>query len=82
MQFICMVTASYNLGSLMTKNPCLVIRLKHETLKQNFFVFSFMEKILVIQFHSMKKMLTLQFHSWKNAYFAIFMHLCLLYEFV
>ena len=67
MQFICVVTASYTLGFLMTKNPWLVFRLKHEISKQKFFEFSFMEKMLIIQFHSMEKMLILLF-SYINVY--------------
>ena len=37
MQFICVVTASYTLGFLMTKKPRLVFRLNHEISKQIFF---------------------------------------------
>ena len=50
------------LGFLMTKNPWLLFRLKHEISKQNFFEFSFMKKMLIIQFQSMEKMVIIQFH--------------------
>ena len=73
MQFICEVTASYSLGFLMTKNPWLVFRLKHEISKQKFFEFLFMEKMLVIQFHSMEKKLIIQFHIWKKCSFCYFL---------
>ena len=82
MQFICVVFASYTLGFLMTKNPWLVFRLKHEISKQKFFEFSFMEKMVIIQFHSMEKCLPYNFIYEKNAYFAIFIHTLLLYEIV
>ena len=82
MQFICVVTGSYTLGFLMTKNPWLVFRLKHEVSKQKFFEFSFMEKMLIIQFHSMEKCLSYSFIYEKNAYFAIFIHTLLVYEIV
>ena len=82
MQFICVVTARYTLGFLMTKNPWLVFRLKHEISKQNFFEFLFMENMLIIQFHSMEKCLSYNFIYVKNAYFAIFIHILLLYEIV
>ena len=72
MQFLCMVTASYTLGFLMTKNPWLVFRLKHKISKQKAFEFSFMEKMLIIQFHSMDKMLIIQFHIWKKCWFCYF----------
>ena len=55
------VTASYTQGFLMTKNPWLVFRLKHEISKQNFFEFSFLEKNHFIHFHIRKKMLILPF---------------------
>ena len=71
MQFICVVTARYTLGFLMTKNPSLVFRLKHEILKQNF-EFSFMEKLLVIQFDSMERMLMVHFHLRKKCLFCYF----------
>ena len=61
MQIICVVTASYTLGFLMTKNPWLVFRLKDEISKQKIFEFSLMEKMLIIQFHRMEKMLRLFF---------------------
>ena len=70
MQLICMVTASYTLGFLMTKNPWLVFRLNHEISKQNFLSIIY------------GKMLVIQFHIWKNAYFAIFIHILSLYEIV
>ena len=54
MHFICVVTASYTLDCLKTKNPWLVFQLKLEILKQKFVVFSFMEKMPIIQFHSME----------------------------
>ena len=82
MQFICVVTASYTLCFLMTKNPWLLFRLKLEISKQNFFEFSFMEKMLIIQFHSMEKILSYNFIYGNNAYFAIFIHILLLYEIV
>ena len=57
------------------------------------FVFSFMEKMLFIQFHIMEKCLSYKFIVWKkclsysflygkSAYFAIFIHTLLLYEIV
>ena len=83
MQFTCVVTASYTLGFLKTKNPWLVFRLEYEISKQICFLFSFMEKMLIIQFHSMEKMLIIKFHSmekkfiiqfhiWKNCLFCYF----------
>ena len=77
---LCSLSVSYSLGFLMTKNPWLVFRLKHEIPKQNFFDYSIMEKMLIIQFHCMKKMLVIQFHLRKNVYLAI--HIFLLYEIV
>ena len=62
MQFICVVTASYTLGFLMTQKPWLVFRLNHEISNQTFFEFSFMERMLIIQFHNKEKMLVMQFH--------------------
>ena len=56
----------------MTKNPRLVFRLKQEVSKQNFFVFSFMKKMFILQFHSMEKCLSYNFIYGKKAYFAIF----------
>ena len=56
MQSICMVTASYTLGFLMTEKPWLVFRMKHKMSKQKFFVIPFME-----QFHNMEKILILLF---------------------
>ena len=61
MQFICVVTASYTLGFLMTKNPSLVFPLKRKISQQNFVLFSIMEKMLVMQILSMEKMLIIQF---------------------
>ena len=61
MQFICVVNDSHTLGFLMTKIPWLVFRLKHEISKPKFFEFSFMRKMLIIQFHSIEKMLILLF---------------------
>ena len=63
MQFLCVVSASYTLGCLVTKNPWLVFQLKHEISKQNFFcifvygknvyhTISFMEKILFCYFRT------------------------------
>ena len=66
MQFICVVTASYSLSFLMTKNPWLVFWLKHEISKQNLLEYSFMEKLFIIQFHRMQKMFIIQFHIWKK----------------
>ena len=64
----------------MTKNRWLVFQLKHKISKKRN-LFSLMEKMLVIQFHSMEKTLNIQFHIIeKNAYFAIFIHLLFLYE--
>ena len=81
MQFICVVTASHNLGFLLTKNPWLVFRLKHIFFETKFFVSLSMEKLLVIQTHIMDKMLIIHFYIMKkNAYFANFIHLCLLDE--
>ena len=37
MQFICVVTAGYTLGFLMTKSPALVFRMKHKISKLIFF---------------------------------------------
>ena len=93
MQFTCVVSASYTLGFLKTKNPWLVFRWKYEISKQICFLFSFKEKMLIIQFHSMEKLLIIKFHSMekslsynfiygKIAYFAIFIHTLLLYEIV
>ena len=72
MHFICVVTASYTLGYLMTKTSWLVFRLKPEVSKQKFFVVSFMEKIVIIQFHSVEKMLIIQFNLWKTCLFCYF----------
>ena len=66
------VIASNNLGFLMTKNPWLVFRLKHKISKQKFFLFSFMEKMLVIQFHSIEKMLIIQFHIMEKKLILLF----------
>ena len=44
MLFICVVTASYTLGFLMTKSPGLVFRMKHKISNKYFLVFSLMEK--------------------------------------
>ena len=63
MQLNCVVTSSYTLGFLMTKNSWLVFWMKHKISKQNIIVFSFMEKMLVIQFHSMEKCLSCTFHT-------------------
>ena len=54
MEFICMITASYTLGILKSRNPWLVFRLKHEISKKKI-VFSFMEKKFLIQFFSIWK---------------------------
>ena len=59
MQFICVVTANCTLGFLMTKNPWLEFRMKLKISKQNLFVFQFMEKMLIMQFHSVEKLLSL-----------------------
>ena len=72
MQFICVITASYTLGFRMTKSPGLVFQMKHKISKQNFLVFSFMEKMLVIQFHSMEKMPIIIFHSLENMHVMLF----------
>ena len=61
MQFICLITASYTLGLLMTKNPLLVFRMKHESSKQKLFVFSFMEKNRCHTISFVEKMLILLF---------------------
>ena len=46
MQFICMVTASYTLGFLKSRNPRLVFRLKHEiTKKEIFCIFIYGKKV-------------------------------------
>ena len=71
-----MVIDSYTLGFLMTKNPWLVFRKKRITSKQKVFVFSFMEKMLVIQFHRTEKCLSYNLILWNkslNAYHAILM---------
>ena len=82
MHIICGVTASYTLGFFKTKNPWLMFRLKHETSKQKFFEFSFLEKMPIIQFHCTEKMLVMQFLLWKNADFANLIHILLLYGIV
>ena len=38
----------------LTENFWLVFHIKHKILKQNVLVFSFMEKMLIIQFHRME----------------------------
>ena len=48
------------------------LQLKNEISKRNFFVFSFREKLLIIQFNSMEKMLIIQFHLWKKCLFCFF----------
>ena len=84
MQFNCVVIASYTLGFLKSKNLWLVFRLKHEISKDNFFASSFMEKMLVIQFHSMEKMLIIHFHSFEKclSYNFIVWKKCLTYNFI
>ena len=73
MQFICVVTASYTLGFLMTKNSWLVFQMKHKVSKQTFCIFTY-GKMFIIQFHSMEKNFVIHFHSLgKKAYHAIFM---------
>ena len=67
----------------MTKNPCLVFRLIHKILKQNFFSFSFREKMIVIQIHRMEKMLMIQFHIMEKMIFFCYFHTpTFLYEIV
>ena len=72
MLFICVVPASYTLGFFMTKNSWLVFWLKHGISKQKFFEFSFMGKLLNLNFHSMEKMPFIQFHIWKKSLFCYF----------
>ena len=88
MQFICVVTANYTLGFLMTKSPGLDFRTKFrarfskKNSKYIFLVFSFMEKMLVIHFHSMKKMPIIIFHSMEKCLSCYFHSISLVYEIV
>ena len=63
MQFICVVTASYTLGFLMTKSPGLVFRMKHKILKKEMFFGVFM--------YGKNAYHTISWYE-KNAYHAIF----------
>ena len=56
----------------MTKNPWIVFRLEHKILKLKFFIFSFMEKMLIIQYHNMEKVLIIQFHIIKTSFILLF----------
>ena len=64
MRFICVVTASYTLGFLMTKSPGLVFRMKHKISKQT--------KLFFGIFIVWKRRLLKYFIVWKNAYQAFF----------
>ena len=71
MQFICVVTASYTLGFLLTKNPGSS-SYDNKISKQIFLVFLFMEIMLTIQFLSMEKMPCLMFHSKEKMLIMLF----------
>ena len=61
MQFICVVTSSYNLVFLETKNPWLVFWIKNKISKQRFVENRTYRKIHIVQFYSIEKMLILLF---------------------
>ena len=56
----------------MTKNPWLVFRLKLKISIKKLVVFSFIEKLHIIQFHSMEKMIIIQFHSMEKVLIMLF----------
>ena len=55
LQIICVVTASYTLSFFMPKSPGLLFQMKHIFENKYFLMFSFKEKMFVIQFHSKEK---------------------------
>ena len=67
-----MIAASYTLGFLMTRSPGLVFRMKHKFSNKNCLVFSFMEKMFVIQFHSFEKMPIIIFLSMEKKPIMLF----------
>ena len=70
MQFICVVTASYTLGFLMTKTSWLAFQMKHEISKQFFHIF----------FYGKNAYHTIFLNGKAN--FVIFIYLLLHYEIV
>ena len=69
MQFICVVTAGYTLGFLMTENPWLVC-FEWNTIffNKNFYKFFFMEKALIKHFLRMEKCLSYNFIAQTNSF--------------
>ena len=77
-------TTKCRLSARFSYDQKSLVSVSHRTqnFKTKFFIFSFMEKMLVKHFIAGKKC-NIQFHrTKKNAYFAIFMRLLLLYEIV
>ena len=64
------------------KRSLVSVSVDTQKFETNFFLFSFMEKMLLIQFNSMGKCLSYNFIIWKKAFFCYFIHLLFLYEIV